>query len=250
MSHPDELLAEYVDGTLPGSDRAVVDTHLSTCERCRAEVVLAGAARTALAALPEVPVPAGLATRALRESGVVRSGPPRWYRLAGAAAAAAVVALLISLVLPNIGGRPAQDEVLRAGAGPGSTAAEGAAGAELAASSSLEVQDANYRAADLESLTLPYAAQQDVGAAAEAAAPASRLGGPVKTTRALECLATAVPDAAGQLQRLIEARFQGSPAYFGFFLEGPGAGQPPDKVVIWVVAKEGCAILSFAQARI
>ena len=35
MTHPEELLAGYVDGTLTDPERAVVDAHLPTCERCR-----------------------------------------------------------------------------------------------------------------------------------------------------------------------------------------------------------------------
>ena len=45
MSHPDDLLADYVDGTLDEGARADVDTHLLGCERCRDEVRLAASAK-------------------------------------------------------------------------------------------------------------------------------------------------------------------------------------------------------------
>ena len=52
------------------------------------------------------------------------------------------------------------------------------------------------------------------------------------------------------LIRLIEAQFEGTPAFIGVFSEGPGAGQAPDHVVVFVVAKDDCRILSTASQRI
>jgi hypothetical protein len=43
-----------------------------------------------------------------------------------------------------------------------------------------------------------------------------------------------------QLVRLIEAEFEGTPAYLAVFLQGPGAGQPPDHAVVWVTSKDDC----------
>ena len=60
MSHPDDLLADYVDGTLDERARADVDTHLLGCARCRDEVRLAATAKAALVELerrhPERPL--------------------------------------------------------------------------------------------------------------------------------------------------------------------------------------------------
>jgi hypothetical protein len=47
-------------------------------------------------------------------------------------------------------------------------------------------------------------------------------------------------DANYQLVRLIEAEFEGTSAYFAVFLQGPGAGQPPDHAVVWVTSKDDC----------
>ncbi|HEY7667476.1 MAG TPA: zf-HC2 domain-containing protein [Actinomycetota bacterium] len=246
MTHPEELLTEYVDGALTPEERAAVDAHVSGCDRCRHEVALAAAARLALAAIPEVPAPAGVADRALAvaASGPAAEtpGPPRWYRIAGIAAAAAAVALVLVVVLPNPKG--GDQKTLSADTAAGAAEAGGAIAPEAAASS-LEVRDADYDTADLAGLVAPYR-----DAAVGIASDQGRLGSDAETRRALECLNQAAPDAAGDLMQLIQARFQGRPAYFGIFLEGPGAGEPPDKATVWVVSRAGCAILSFAQAKL
>ncbi len=57
-------------------------------------------------------------------------------------------------------------------------------------------------------------------------------------------------DRRDVLIRLIEAEFEGTPAYIAVFAEGPGAGQPPDHIVVWVVATDDCRILTSASQRI
>jgi hypothetical protein len=49
-----------------------------------------------------------------------------------------------------------------------------------------------------------------------------------------------VGDGNYLLVRLIEAKFDRTPAYFAVFLQSPGAGQPADHAVVWVVAKADC----------
>jgi hypothetical protein len=49
---------------------------------------------------------------------------------------------------------------------------------------------------------------------------------------------------------MIQAEFEGTPAYLAVFAESPGAGQLADHIVVWVVATEDCRILSTASARI
>jgi hypothetical protein len=98
----------------------------------------------------------------------------------------------------------------------------------------------------LSGLLNPYQRDAAVGTATDQ----GRLGTQADTRRALDCLNRAAPDAAGDLTQLIRARFQGTPAYFAVFLEGPGAGEPPDKATVWVVSAAGCDILSFAQAKL
>ena len=50
MSHPEDLLADYVGGTLDERERAAVDAHLPGCARCSAEVRQAEAAKAAFGA--------------------------------------------------------------------------------------------------------------------------------------------------------------------------------------------------------
>ena len=252
MTHPEASLAGYVDGTLPSVERAAVDAHLLECGRCREEVRAAGGARTALKTLPEVPAPAQIASQALQEARAGRSprsaaDTPRWYRFAGIAGAAAAVLLVLTLALPRIGqnsGKAADGERSAAEAG-------GAASNPVAlAAQQIELQHTNYDSASLTALATSFAAQDaGAGAAASTGAPAAS-GTQKQTEQALTCIVRSAPVETGQLVRLIEARFQGEPAYLAAFLEGPGAGRPADAVSIWVFATKDCAILSFSNARL
>ena len=255
MTHPEELLAGYVDGTLPAHEQATVDAHLAECVRCRREVSLAASARSALGSLAEMPVPSGVAARALAEAGGTSpqrraGGTPRWYRIAGIAAAAAAALLVVTLTLPHIG--------------KSSTSTSDAAGTNekvgganvpttALAPSAIEIQQVNYDNASLSALSESYAG---AGAAASTPTPGTTMstavvtGTPAQTAKALACIVKSAPRETGQPTRLISARFQGTPAYLAVFLEGPGAGQPPDSVVVWVFAAKDCAILSFSNARL
>src|SRR5207245_2785662 len=52
----------------------------------------------------------------------------------------------------------------------------------------------------------------------------------------------------GQLVRVIQARFRGTPAILGVYLIGPGAGQPTDIIRVLVASSRGCTILTSTQA--
>ena len=56
-THPEELLAGYVDGSAAPDERRAVEAHLATCGRCREEVDLAMSSHAALASLPELAAP-------------------------------------------------------------------------------------------------------------------------------------------------------------------------------------------------
>jgi hypothetical protein len=67
---------------------------------------------------------------------------------------------------------------------------------------------------------------------------------------AVSCIdAAAGLDSSAQPVRVIEARFQEKPALIGIFLNGPGAGQPADLVVVWVSSQD-CVFLHYASHRI
>jgi hypothetical protein len=260
MTHPDDLLVDYVDGALSGEDLRRVERHLGTCERCRSEVALAGGARTALATLVEPPVPARVADRAIEEAGreagtstVVgirsRSAAPVWYRWAiGTAAAAALVVAVVAL--PHLGNGPGTE-----GAVPG--AESGALGPAKSADT-VEIEHRNYDAAAVTDLALTYRSATAVPTTPEASVTDGDVGaeGPAAAFSrelapdATACLSTAVPNPEGELVRLIRARFEGTPAFIGVYLEGPGAGQPPDTVRVWVVSARGCSILTYTGAAI
>jgi hypothetical protein len=256
MTHPEELLAGYVDGALPAPDRASVDAHLAGCSRCRHELALASAARSALGSLPEVPAPQGITVPALEESRR-RAAPapagrmPRWYRVAGVAAAAAAGLLVLMLALPQIGQRDdSGDNGQRASAGAGED--QGGARA-LEAAAGIEIQHLNYDNDSLTSLSGSFARDAAAGGSAETTTGpefATAQGTQKQTADALACIRASAPDAPGELIRLIRARFQGKPAYLAVFLEGPGAGQPADAVNVWVFATSDCAILSSSFAKL
>lgn len=254
MSHPEDLLAEYVDGTLAENERAVLDAHLAGCARCREEVEAAARAVSALASLEEEPVPLGVTGPVLAEAR--RSGPsaapgrrPLWerYQWAGGLAAAAALLLLVAVLVPQLTGRSADDS---AGSGTtGATAEAGAAeDATLGAPEAveLEVLDEDLDDRDLQRIARDAAAvapslpQREVSATSRAADPA--------ITCLLESGMTI--DDRDVLVRVIEASYLGTPAYVGVFHEGPGGGEPADKILVWVVSKPECALLTALSQRI
>lgn len=254
MSHPEDLLAEYVDGTLAENERAVLDAHLAGCARCREEVEAAARAVSALASLEEEPVPLGVTGPVLAEAR--RSAPsaaprrrPLWerYQWAGGLAAAAALLLLVAVLVPQLTGRSADDS---AGSGTtGATAEAGAAeDATLGAPEAveLEVLDEDLDDRDLERIAKDAAAvapslpQREVSATSRAADPA------------IACLLESgmTIDDRDVLVRVIEASYLGTPAYVGVFHEGPGGGEPADKILVWVVSKPGCSLLTGLSQRI
>jgi len=254
MTHPEELLAGYVDGALSATDRVAVETHLAACSRCSREVALAGGALTALRSLAEVPAPEGVASNALEEATGAQpavGGTPRWYRFGGIAAAVAAGLVVFTLVLPHIGnGGGATSEASQAkDQGAAGGAREGAA---LTAASAVEIQHVNYDDASLTALSSSYqsAPSGASGVAAATAPVAPVFGTQAQTNKALACLVKSAPDQGGELQTLIRARFKGTPAYLAVFTEGPGAGQPADTVTVWVLATTDCRILSFSSAQL
>jgi hypothetical protein len=257
MTHPaDDLLAAYVDGTLPQRDRGAVDAHLSTCARCTQDVARATTARSALRAIPEEAVPEDLSIPNVADAEEAaatarrRSTAPAWQRWAGPAAAVAAAALVVTLVLPKLGA--GSDADLASGAGVNSPA--GQVGIqEDATQVPLEIQDTDYDADTLsdvagQTASRVVAPEATVGVpdASASGGPAPKVGTADAAAKATACIQTAFREVPGALVRLIRANFQGAPAYVGFYAEGPGAGQPADMLIVRVASVEGCAALSFA----
>jgi hypothetical protein len=257
MTHPEEFLADYVDGTLSAQEQAAVQAHVAGCARCTREIGLATSARSALRSLEEVPAPADIGSRAIEEAGgagaaASAGGTPRWYRVGGVVGAVAAGLLIFTLVLPHVGqsddsGDGDQRELSAAGSD---------AGAPKFGATGIEISHQNYDNTSLTALISSYAraAEDSAGGAAQApatqAAQALSTGSKAQTDKALACIVQSAPDEKGDLIRLIRARFEGTPAYLAVFTDGPGANQPPDTVTVWVFATDDCAILSFSSGKL
>jgi hypothetical protein len=157
--------------------------------------------------------------------------------------AAAIV--LLALVVPKIG---AGDEQRAAGG----VAAEASAASPTVEhpATSIESQDADYDAQTVAGIAGAYRGTQARWALSDTAGqPAAEAGGLFGA--ASGCLDRASSGAGGELVRLIRARYEGTPAYIGVYLVGPGAGQPADSVRVLVVPIGSCTtILSSAAAKL
>ncbi len=251
MTHPEELLAGYVDGTLSQSERMIVDEHLAGCALCRGEVALATSARAGLGALAEQPAPAEIAA-AVRDAishppvKTTVSRMPARYRLPAGLAAAAVVALLVVL-LPHLGGSSRSTNQLAA-VGESATTKEGLPAQASSGGPQLEIQIGDYTTATVARLA------QLIPTPRSPQASDSNFGGMAGTDaarqKALSCLQTAFAGIPGDPVRLIQATFQGQPAFIGVFTEGPGAGLPADTVTVRVASVSSCTVLTFTSSKV
>jgi predicted anti-sigma-YlaC factor YlaD len=254
MTHPEEQLSGYVDGTLETEERAEVDAHLATCPTCREEIELSTRAVTMLRELPEVPVPFGTTRRVMVEAGKERTSRGRrsWGRgtqWAAGLAAAAVLVAVVAVALPRVG----EVAQMESAAGGGAQATPKAApGMEAATSGAvpLEVQpNADYDATNLERLADSSA--QRAASQTTLAAPSAADASAAKAGDAAACLARpGILTGEERPVRVIQATFQGQPAYIGVYLEQPGADEPADRIVIWVVTRQDCSTLSYSFKRL
>ena len=253
MNHPHEQLADLLDGTLDEGSLAGVQTHLEACDECRADVEAARRGREAARSLPAAEPPHDLHERVVAAAGGGgRGGAPRWYRGVGAAAAAAVV-LAIAIALPDVG----DDAGDGGGSAAGVTADNSGGGVESAAEEpaavaaervALDRQAQDYDQAALQDLASRERRAADAGKAEDAAVPAT-LAGQIES--AARCVRQAFDgQPTGELIQMIEATFDGRPAYIAVYLEGPGAGQAADTVAVYAASRDDCQLLSFASARI
>jgi hypothetical protein len=235
MNHPFEQLADLMDGTLDERELAGVQAHLDLCATCRQDIDLATHGARAARSLPLEDPPSDLHRRVVGAGG--GRGTPTWYRWAGAAAAAAAV-IAIAIALPNVGG-DGRTETATDAAGTSEVSLPLAGDVEY----SREEQD--YDADALQDLARSATASRQVSTDAAGAALAG------DTSAAVRCVSKAFGDQqAGRLTRLIQATFEGEEAYIAVYLEGPGAGEPPDTVAVWAASSKDCTVLSFASARI
>jgi putative zinc finger protein len=251
--HPEELLAAYVDRSLADEALEAVERHLAECETCREDVRLAEAARERLRELPEVDVPA--ATRRAAAGALDREGselgdagrrdPRRW--LAGLAAAAVIVGV-IAVALPRL---TSSDS---AGTSAAARSEEVPSAAMPTPSGSgppiVERQDIDYGPADVAALAADEAGATAAGAADEAGAPEqAQARQPPGAEQAIQCVRRWASAAQGAIPiRVIEATYQGRPAYLGVARQTP-PGEASDRILVWVLARDACELISFTQRR-
>lgn len=268
-NHPEDLLTEYVDGTLGPQDRARVEAHLAECAICSEEIAAAREVRTALATLPEREEPAGLAFRAIKES---RRRPARpWAtRFAAAGAAAVVIGGLIAFVAffgaggdggGDDAGAPAAEAPVEEEAGePGAAQAEDAARATLAALDYPRLREADepVDAASLSSLARSL--RDEARDALSAGLPGDAVTFydafdvetlPPRSADALACVTDAfTPDRSVVPFVILEGSFEGEPAYIASFLQGPAPEEAYDRVVMIVAGRSDCALRTLASQRL
>jgi hypothetical protein len=238
MNHPYEQLADLMDGTLDERELPGVRAHLDSCATCRRDIDLATHGVRAARSLPVENPPPDLHRRVVGARGSL--GTPAWYRWAGAAAAAAAV-IAIVIALPNVGSDPRRGEVSSlSGQDSRASVESGPVGGDVVVSE----EDRDYDAPGLEELARSARASSELAPNAAGAIDQD-------STAAVRCVSQAFEDQqAGRLTRLIRARFEGEEAYIAVYLEGPGAGEPPDTVAVWAASADDCSVLSFASARI
>ena len=97
--HPRAQLSAYLDGALPSSERAAVDTHLAGCAECRTRLGQLGATARLIAALPDPRPTRRLVPRV--------AGPPAWLAplrtLTTIASGVSVFLFIATALMANIG---------------------------------------------------------------------------------------------------------------------------------------------------
>jgi hypothetical protein len=250
-AHPElDQLSAYLDGELDAAERTTVDAHIPACAECRTTLDALRATITDLATLPEA-APSEQDSWALR-SAISRAKTParRWQRAAWAAGtvAAGVIAFVaITHGAANKGGGDLE----------ATTAGRNSAGSTVqihTLSGNLDAQAAQAR------LLVVSQKVPDAGVAAPAAAPSdskqeaynlsegrsfdqAALSPDQAPTAALDRCAASVTRTTQELLTPLAyelVTFESKPAFFLFF-------STPDRVELWVVTRDRCEVLYFAQ---
>ncbi|MGH2795449.1 MAG: anti-sigma factor family protein [Actinomycetota bacterium] len=247
-----ELLSSYLDEELDASERARLDTHMTSCVECRETLVALQATIADLKALPEV-APTPQDSWALRAA-IRRARSPmrKWQRIsyaAGAVAAAAIAFVVMTLPGDN-GGRGTALQAESASAVP-----------VFQSGQNLQPVDAQARLLSLAGVTT----QRDA-----ISAPVPAAGGVTEgttTDTAGKVVApqpesysayAATPDDRAAIERCVMvarestqefleplryeiATFESKPAYLLYFRSG-------ERYELWVVQRSDCEVLYFSQA--
>ena len=228
-AHPDELLAGFVDGTLPAEERATVERHVAECVRCADEVSLAAQARSALRALPLLKAP-GLTVKDLHVVTPIAKAR-RWNRVAWGAGIAAAAALVVVFALTSL--HPSHSTSGAAGVPANGKANEGLPG--------IVSNGMDYDAQSISSLASRLVAGSGrFDAQVPAANPRVAFG---STEGAMvSCVQQGAGMDASAVPTYLEvATYQGAPVYVGAFVTQPPAGSgSPSHLLLVVVTQQGC----------
>jgi hypothetical protein len=270
--HIEELLPEYVDGVLAPAEQARVEAHLSTCSHCREEAGVAARARATLNALPEIPVPLGMAERILRRtrSRPLLSSPFAW-RAAGLAAAAAVI-VGAAIYVTDFQGQRDESSPSAEGGGPFSpvrpqgeapaapqpSPAERALATDVTAYPRYAESSEAYTRETLTDATRRFAseAEQALSGGFPSTARDFYAGYdldslPHAARRAVACVNRGIPPDRTVVPLIMEAaRFEGTPAYLVVYLRGADPQTPYDRIQVVVVDRAACGVLHFALQRL
>lgn len=254
-AHPElDQLSAYLDGELDAAGRTAVDAHIPSCAECRTTLDALRATIADLATLPE-PAPTEQDSWALR-SAIARAKTPskRWQRVAWAAGtvAAGVIAFVaITQGTSNksgdleaaTGGRNAAGSTVPITTLAGNLNPQAAQARLLAISG--KVADARAPQAQFAPSAAASDNRQEVanlsaGGAAYAVTPVDPAAAP---NAALDRCAAVVKRTTQELltPRAYElVTFESKPAFFLFF-------STPDRIELWVVTRDRCEVLYFAQ---
>jgi hypothetical protein len=119
----------------------------------------------------------------------------------------------------------------------------------------VERQDIDYEPADVAALAADEAGAAAAGgamsgAADEAGAPEqAQARQPPGAEQAIQCVRRWASAAQGAIPvRVIEATYQGRPAYLGVARQTP-PGETSDRILVWVLTRDACELISFTQRR-
>ncbi len=229
--HPDELLADFVDGSLDAEEHARVERHVAGCARCTEEVSLAGEARSALRALPQLDAP-GLSVEDLHVVTPITKARRlmRGSRIAWGAGVAAAAALVVVFALTSL--HPSHTT-------SGAALAPVPAGKAHGLPGVLE-NGTDYDAQSISSLASRLVGGQGrltAGPAAQYGSNDQAAGGPI-----LSCLQQGAGlDASAAPTYLEIATYQGTPVFVGAFVTQPPAGTGSSShLLVVVVTQQGC----------
>jgi putative zinc finger protein len=232
-AHPDELLAGFVDGTLPAEERATVERHVAECARCAEEVSLASQAQSALRALPQLEAP-GLTIRDLRVVTPITQAR-RWNRVAWGAGIAAAAAIVVVFALTSL--HPSHSTSGAAGVPAG----EKANGPSHQGLPGIVSNGMDYNAQSLSSLASRLVAGSGRFYAQVPAANPRVAFGPTEDAMVSCVQQGAGLDASAVPTYLEVATYQGTPVYVGAFVTQPPAGSgSPSHLLLVVVTQQGC----------